>query len=149
VDCQGAAAIRVLGIVQVAAQLIGLHGSQVFLFGVLIMQAAEFVILPTHDAVFSTGFIPGFDAGMAELRHGDRAADDKILARLNIDTDFDDKIGIQLKIMLVHKAFSFLLARLWIFKIHPRARVFGILCPVYRIFPVLKTPGYNKVITCV
>ena len=80
------------------------------------MQATEFVILPTHDAVFSTGFIPGFDAGMAELRHGDRAADDKILARLNIDTDFDDKIGIQLKIMLVHKAFSFLLARLWIFK---------------------------------
>ena len=116
VDCQGAAAIRVLSIVQVAAQLIGLHGSQVFLFGILIMQAAEFVILPTHDAVFSTGFIPGFDAGMAELRHGDRAADDKILARLNIDTDFDDKIGIQLKIMLVHKAFSFLLARLWIFK---------------------------------
>jgi hypothetical protein len=51
--------------------------------------------------------------------------------------------------MLVHKAFSFLLARLWIFKIHPRARVFCILCPVYRIFPVLKTPGYNKVITCV
>ena len=44
---------------------------------------------------------------MAELRHGDRAADDKILAWLNIDTDFDDKIGIQLKIMLVHKAFSF------------------------------------------
>ena len=86
---------------------------------------------------------------MAELRHGDRAADDKILARLNIDTDFDDKIGIQLKIMLVHKAFSFLLARLWIFKVHPRARVFCILCPVYRIFPVLKTPGYNKVITCV
>ena len=34
-------------------------------------------------------------------------------------------------------------------KIHPRARVFCILCPVYRIFPVLKTPGYNKVITCV
>ena len=85
---------------------------------------------------------------MAELRHGDRAADDKVLARLNIDTDFDDKIGIQLQIMLVHRVFSFLSARLWIFKVHPRARAFCILCPVYRIFPVLKTPTHNKVLTC-
>ena len=45
------------------------------------MQAAELIILPADDDLLGPSFISGAHTGVGEIRHGDRAADDKILAR--------------------------------------------------------------------
>ena len=101
-DGQRAAAIRVLGVVQVAAQLVGFQLAQVLFFRQFHMQAAELIILPADDDLLGPSFVPGAHTGVGEIRHGDRAADDKILARTHIDAHLDNKISIQLQIVLVH-----------------------------------------------
>ena len=101
-DGQRAAAVRVLGVVEVAAQLIGLHGSQVLFVGQLHVQAGELIVLPADNDGLGPGLIARADAGMGEVGHRDRAADDKILARTHIDAHLDDKISVELEIMLVH-----------------------------------------------
>ena len=101
-DGQRAAAVRVLGVVEVAAQLIGLHGSQVLFVGQLHVQAGELIVLPADDDGLGPGLIARADAGMGEVGHRDRAADDKILARTHINAHLDDKISVELEVMLVH-----------------------------------------------
>ena len=101
-DGQRAAAVRVLGVVEVAAQLIGLHGSQVLFIGQLHVQAGELIVLPADNDGLGPGLIARADAGMGEVGHRDRAADDKILARTHIDAHLDDKISVELEVMLVH-----------------------------------------------
>ena len=103
VDGQQAAAVRVLGVVQPAAQLAGLELAQVCLGGVLHVQPGERVILPPHDDPLGPRLVPGADAGVAEVRHGHRAADDEVLAGLHIDAHLDDEISVKLEISLIHE----------------------------------------------
>ena len=104
-DGQRTAAIRVLGVIQVAAQLVGLQIAQILLPGQFHMQAGKLIILPPDDDLLGTGLIPGAHTGVGEVRHGDRAAHNKILAGPHIDAHLDDKIRIQLQILLVHSWF--------------------------------------------
>ena len=114
VDGQCAAAVRVFGIVEVAAQLVGLHGDQVVLGGHFHMQAGQLVVLPADNDALGTGLIARADAGMGEVWHRDRAADDKILARADIDAHLDDKISVKLEVVLVHGAAPFILYILFV-----------------------------------
>ena len=107
-DGQQAAAVRVLGVVQPATQLAGLEVAQVCLGGMLHVQPGEGVILPPNDDPLGPRLVPGADAGVAEVRHGHRAADDEILAGLHIDAHLDDEISVKLEISLVHGKWSFL-----------------------------------------
>ena len=106
-DGQRAAAVRVLGIVEVAAQLVGLHGGQIFFVGHFHVQAGQLVVLPADNDGLGTRLITCADAGMGEVRHRDRAAHDKILPRAHIDAHLNDKVGIQLQKVLVHGRGSF------------------------------------------
>ena len=45
---------------------------------------------------------------MGKVRHRDRAADDKVLARAHIDAHLDDKISVELEEVLVHGVISFI-----------------------------------------
>ena len=108
-DGQRAAAVRVLGIVEVAAQLVGLHGGQIFFVGHFHVQAGQLVVLPADNDGLGTRLITGADAGMGEVRHRDRAAHDKILPWAHIDADLNDKVGIQLQEVLVHGRVSFII----------------------------------------
>ena len=101
-DGQRAAAVGVLGIVEIAAQLIGFELAEVAFLRKFHVQAGELVVLPPDDDVLGAGFIPGAHAGVGKRRHSDRAAHDKVLARAHVDAHLDDKIGIQLQILLVH-----------------------------------------------
>ena len=108
VDGQRAAAVRVLGIVEVAAQLIGLHGGQIFFVGHFHVQSGELVVLPADNNGFCARLISRADAGMGKVGHRDRAADDKVLARAHIDAHLDDKISVELEEVLVHGVISFI-----------------------------------------
>ena len=116
-DGQGAAAVGVLGIVEPAAQLVGFEVAQVGLGAVFHADAGELFVLPAHDDLLGARLVARFGAGVGELRHGDRAADDKGLARAHVDTHLDDEIGVKLQIGLVHGYISFAFANL-LFSIH-------------------------------
>ena len=102
-DSQRAAAVRVLRIVQIAAQLVGFHLAEVRLLPQFHIQAGELVILPADNDPLGPRFVAGAHTGVGKLRHGDRAADDKILARAHVDAHLYNKISIQLQIVLVHR----------------------------------------------
>ena len=65
-DGQRAAAVRVLGIVEVAAQLVGFHGAQVALSGHFHLQAGQLVILPADHNGLGTGLIACADTGVGK-----------------------------------------------------------------------------------
>ena len=110
-DGQGAAAVGVLGIVEPAAQLVGFEVAQVGLGAVFHADAGELFVLPAHDDLLGARLVARFGAGVGKLRHGDRAADDKGLARAHVDAHLDDEIGVKLQIGLVHGFISFAFAK--------------------------------------
>ena len=131
-DGQGAAAVRVLGIVQIAAQLVGLHGAEVSLVAVFHLDAGQALVLPADDNFLGARLIARFGAGMGKLRHGHRAADDEVLTGTDIHAHLDDEISIELQIFLVHCIFLLFSAR-------GAGSVFGFHC-----HSVYTMPGKKK-----
>ena len=106
-DRQRAAAVRVLGVVEVAAQLVGLQLAEVLLLRKLHLQAGQLLVLPADDDVFGARLIGRAHAGVGKIRHRDGAAQNHRLARADVYAHLDDEIGIKLQKFLVHGWFSF------------------------------------------
>ena len=101
-DGQQAAAALALGVVQIAAQLVGLGFAQGFLLAQLHADAGGLFILPADDHVPGAGLVGGLHAGAAEVSALHRAADDKGLALLHVHAHLHGEGGIFVQQFLIH-----------------------------------------------